>query len=234
VGQRSLDHFQRLGCPPEKLLFSPYCVDPSPFQCDAAARARYRPATRESLGIADGHTVLLFSGKLSDRKGPDLLLAAVKLLPVDLRQRVLVVFLGSGELEPLLRGLAKSPPEVRVLFLGFQNQTRLSRHYHAADLLVLPSRHSETWGLVVNEALHHGLPCVVSEDVGCAPDLIVPGVTGTIFRTASAESLAGRLQEALHLVGRPDVQDRCRRQVSGYSVERAAAGIAGAYAALAG
>jgi glycosyltransferase involved in cell wall biosynthesis len=233
VGRRSLDHFRRLGCPPEKLLFSPYCVDTGPFQCDEAARARFRPAAREGLGVADGQTVVLFSGKLSDRKGPDLLLSAVKQLPDALRQRMVVVFLGSGELRPLLTDLARRPPEVNALFLGFHNQTQLSRYYHAADLLVLPSRHSETWGLVVNEALHHGLPCVVSEGVGCAPDLIVPGATGAVCRTGSATSLAGGLQTTLGLAGRADVRERCRRQVSGYTVEKAAEGIAEAYTALA-
>jgi glycosyltransferase involved in cell wall biosynthesis len=232
VGQRSYDHFRRLGCPPEKLLFSPYCVDTSPFQCDEAARTRFRAATRQGLGITDAQFVLLFSGKLSARKGPDLLLSAVKQLPAGLRQRTVVLFLGSGELKAALHRLAEDAPEVRAQFLGFQNQTQLSRHYHAADLLVLPSRHSETWGLVVNEALHHGLPCVVSEDVGCAPDLIVPGQTGAVFETGSVAGLAACLQRSLDLVGRPDVQELCRRQVSGYTTERAAEGIAKAYAAL--
>jgi glycosyltransferase involved in cell wall biosynthesis len=41
----------------------------------------------------------------------------------------------------------------------------------AADCLVLPSDHGETWGLVVNEALASGLPCIVSDACGCAEDL---------------------------------------------------------------
>src|SRR5215472_10359248 len=92
---------------------------------------------------------------------------------------------------------AAETPQVRVEFLGFQNQSALSPYYHAADLLVLPSIHSETWGLVVNEALHHGLPCVASEAVGCAPDLIESGVTGYTFKSGSPNSLALVLQQAL-------------------------------------
>src|SRR5262249_33899940 len=181
VGQHSHNHFKRLGCPDEKLVFSPYCVDVSPFEPDEAARARCRPVVRQSLGITEMQTVLLFSGKLSPRKGPDLLLRAVKELPTEIRRHIMVVFLGSGELRETLQALAQSPPPIKVAFLGFQNQTLLSRYYHAADLLVLPSRHGETWGLVVNEALHHGLPCVLSEGVGCAPDLVESGVTGDLF-----------------------------------------------------
>ncbi|MGA2742887.1 MAG: glycosyltransferase, partial [Bryobacteraceae bacterium] len=102
-------------------------------------------------------------------------------------------------------------------------------YYHAADLLVLPSLHSETWGLVVNEALHHGLPCVVSEAVGCAPDLIQPGVTGEIAATGSAESLTAAIVRALPIVGRAEVREWCRAKVSGYTVQQAAQGIAQAY-----
>ena len=233
VGQHSLHHFKRLACPDDKLVFSPYCVDTSPFAGDEAARARLREVTRAQLDIAPDRRVLLFSGKLSARKGPDVLLEAVKRLPAEERQSSLVLFLGSGDMQEALREQARRAPAVEVVFAGFQNQTRLSAYYHAADMLVLPSQHSETWGLVVNEALFHGLPCVVSDGVGCGPDLIVPGATGEIFRSDSAAELASAVTRVAALIGRAEVRDQCRAAVARYSVERAAAGIADAYAAVA-
>ena len=137
--------------------------------------------------------MILFSGKLSPRKAPDLLLQAIRAVPSEIRDRMTVAFLGSGELRATLEQTATAPPPIAVRFLGFQNQSQLSPYYHAADLLALPSLHSETWGLVVNEALHHGLPCVVSDAVGCAPDLIEPGVTGEIAAAGSAENLAAAI-----------------------------------------
>jgi glycosyltransferase involved in cell wall biosynthesis len=59
----------------------------------------------------------------------------------------------------------------RASFAGFLNQTQVSRAYVAADCLVLPSDYDETWGLVVNEAMASGLPCIISNRCGCAPDL---------------------------------------------------------------
>jgi glycosyltransferase involved in cell wall biosynthesis len=56
-------------------------------------------------------------------------------------------------------------------FTGFLNQTQVSNAYVAADCLVLPSDYNETWGLVVNEAMASGLPCIMSDRCGCAPDL---------------------------------------------------------------
>jgi glycosyltransferase involved in cell wall biosynthesis len=232
VGHNSLQHFKRLACPEDKLVFSPYCVDTSPFAGDEATRARLRQATRAQLGICPDRRVLLFSGKLSARKGPDLLLRAIKQLPAAEREASLVLFLGSGEMQQALRAQARQTPAVDVVFAGFQNQTRLSAYYHAADVLVLPSHHSETWGLVVNEALFHGLPCVVSAGVGCAPDLIVSGQTGETFQTGSAADLAAALRRAATLVDRPELRAQCRAAVERYSVQHAAAGIAEAYAAV--
>jgi glycosyltransferase involved in cell wall biosynthesis len=234
IGERSILHFRRLGCADEKLVYSPYCVDASVFQADEAARDRLRPGVRERLDIGPDQVAVLFAGKLIRHKAPLMLLRSVKQLPEAVRRRLVMVFLGSGELEREASQIADAPPRIAVRFLGFQNQSQLSAYYHAADLLTLPSRHWETWGLVVNEGLHHGLPCVVSESVGCALDLVEPGVTGEVFQTSSEEDCARALERAFALVGRAEVREQCRRKVSPFTIERAAAGIAEAYRAVAG
>lgn len=65
-----------------------------------------------------------------------------------------------------------------------------------ADAFVLPSDTGETWGLVTNEAMLFRLPVVVSSEVGCAEDLVIPGETGYTF-TGGAVELADEL-EKLH------------------------------------
>ncbi len=229
VGKRSRKHFLCLGVSEERLYFSPYCVDAETFHLGEENRIRYRNAVRGDLGLADGQVALLFSGKLSPRKAPDLLVRAVKELAPGMRQRVVLVFLGDGPMRGELELLSQTPPELKAHFLGFQKQTHLSRYYHAADLLILPSQEQETWGLVVNEAMHHGLPCVVSDQVGCAPDLIEEGRTGEVFEAGSASSLRQALERAMGLVGREDVRAWCHEKVSGYTVERAAEGLARAF-----
>ncbi|MGA2134368.1 MAG: glycosyltransferase family 4 protein [Bryobacteraceae bacterium] len=231
VGRRSRAHFERLGIPQDRLVFSPYCVDTSAFRCDEEARLHLRAATRERLGILESDLVILFSGKLSPRKAPNLLFGAVESLARETGRRMTLAFLGSGELETGLRQMASASP-AGAHFLGFRNQSELSPYYHAADLLVLPSLHSETWGLVVNEALHHGVPCVVSDAVGCGPDLIEPGVTGEIATAGFQASLAAAIARALPLVDRRDIRERCREKAAGYTVEKAAAGIAEAFQAV--
>jgi len=172
---------------------------------------------------------VLLSGKLVGRKRPDLLLQAIKQLPSEQRELVHVVALGSGPEQPTLERFAGEWPPVTLTCVGFQNQTRLSAFYHAADVLVLPSSTAETWGLVVNEALHHGLLSVVSESVGSAPDLVHPGRTGAIFQTNSASSLSAALQRVWPMMNQPHVREHCRQLIGGYTVDKAAEGIAQAY-----
>ena len=172
--------------------------------------------------------MLLFSGKLIPRKAPELILEAVKLLPIEQRRSLLVVFMGEGELRDRIIEAGNTDPCVRTCVLGFQNQKNLSPYFHAADLMVLPSL-SETWGLVVNEALHHGVPCVASEAVGAAPDLIHRNSTGAVCQSGSASSLAAAITSVLPLLKRYDTRQACRRAVASYGVREAAKGIAQAF-----
>jgi glycosyltransferase involved in cell wall biosynthesis len=76
---------------------------------------------------------------------------------------------------------AGSPDGERVRFVGTRTGAELEATYAAADLLVLPSR-AEPYGMVVTEALAHGIPVLatavdgVPEALGTAPDGSVPGV----------------------------------------------------------
>lgn len=232
IGKHSYDHFRRLGSPGEKLVFSPYCVDTAPFRADENGRETLRQETRSRIGLRHDQIAILFSGKLTARKRPDLILEAVKLMPKEIRDRFALIFLGSGEMADSLAQSADADPATQVFFAGFQHQGDLSAFYHAADLFVLPSQESETWGVVVNEALHHGLPCILSDAVGSALDLIGAGKTGFTFRSGSAPELSSALQAATGMLGRAEIRDICRKKVGSYTVEMAAMGIAEAYGSL--
>ncbi len=102
-----------------------------------------------------------------------------------------LLFAGSGELTQRLRERA-ALLGIPVHFTGFLNQSELWRAYIPADAFVLPSTNRETWGLVTNEAMIFGLPAIVSDQVGCGPDLVVDGQTGYIF-TGEALGLAEKM-----------------------------------------
>lgn len=232
IGVHSRRHYERLA-PGVPTYTAPYCVDVTPFQTDEIARTEFRPKTRASLSIQEEQIAILFSGKLIAKKNPLLLIRAIQQLPKEVRGKMVVLFLGDGELRPAVETLAAGNPAVATRFVGFQNQSALSPYYHAADLLVLPSAFGETWGLVVNESLHHGVPAIVSDRVGCAPDLIVPGKTGAVFPSESVEGLAQALQRVQPLIGNAQIRTDCRAHIEGYSIHSAAQGIATAFHAIA-
>ena len=161
VGERSLAHFRRLQVSDQRLVFSPYCVDLTTFAPTEEDRLALREPTRARLGAGPRDLVIVFSGKLVERKDPMTLVTAAKELPEDLRQRIVLCFMGTGELGEELARACTAAPSLRAQFPGFIPQRGMSEYYHAADLSVLPSVRDETWGLVVNEALAHGVPAIV-------------------------------------------------------------------------
>jgi glycosyltransferase involved in cell wall biosynthesis len=194
------------------ISFAPNSVDHERF---AARPAVSRPELLARWGLASVHPVILFSGKLIPRKRPLDLVAAVKLL----HQEVTVIFVGDGSLAEQVRDALD--PATGVV-TGFVNQTMLPAYYHAADVLVLPSE-AETWGLVVNEAMAAGTLPVVSDRVGCAPDL-VSGV-GEIFRCGDIPELAAALGRALTRISDPGRREEVRQHAARYGLDRTAAGF---------
>ena len=117
--------------------------------------------------------------------------------------------------------------EVQVVFAGFVNQAEIGAYYAAADCLILPSRFGETWGLVVNEALQFGVPCLVSNKVGCGPDLIQSGRTGYIFESGRHDSLLECMLKIENLMfsQRRSIIENCLLVSELYSAGVAAAGL---------
>lgn len=219
VGQRNREYLKHYGAPSQRLFFSPHCVDNDAFRAASEATRRTLTPARH----------VLFVGKLIERKRPfDLLQAAARLAaegrPVD------VAFAGSGDQQDALAAAAAASG-VRAHFHGFVNQSELPGIYAAADVIVLPSDGRETWGLVVNEAMACGVPAVVSDAVGCGPDLVEPGLTGAVFPLGNVAALADGIDKVLAL-DRARTRQALAERMETYSPARAAQGIAGAASAL--
>src|ERR1700679_2509120 len=83
-----------------------------------------------------------------------------------------------------------------IRFCGFRNQSELPAFFDIASVFVLPARH-EPWGLVVNEAMNAARAVVISDDVGCHPDLVRDGVEGFVFPIGDVDALAETLLRVL-------------------------------------
>jgi glycosyltransferase involved in cell wall biosynthesis len=228
-GKRVADYLRHFGVDAVRVFAAPHCVDNERFARQAAHHQgpSARAAARACMGLGAQDWVVLFVGKLDSNKRPlDLLHAMARLGP---GASVLVV--GTGALESACRDEAERLG-VRATWAGFLNQSQLGRAYAVGDCLALPSA-GETWGLVVNEALATGLPCVVSDAVGSAPDLVTAGDTGEIFRAGSPEALAAALGRVrTRARDGHDHGPACRARAAAYSFEQATAGLLAACRAV--
>ena len=227
IGRNARQHYLAHGIPVENIFWSPYCVDSKLFDRQAREYLPQRGELRHTLGFADTDIVFLFSAKLIPKKDPLTLVRAFQAIPESQRQMFGLIIVGDGELRSEVETACRKALGERAVFVGFINQSQIGQFYAAADCLVLPSVWGETWGLVVNEALQFGMPAIVSDRVGCHPDLIVEGETGYIFPAGDAQALKNRiLQTAAWLKqSRTSIAERCRQQVAGYTVKQAADGI---------
>jgi glycosyltransferase involved in cell wall biosynthesis len=217
VGQRSRAYWLRYGYPISRLFFSPHCIDTHWFAARATPQAR--ADLRAQLDIGSTAKVVLFAGKLVALKRPvDVISAAARLRAEGRNLCVLVA--GAGPLESEMRAAARATG-VPIHMLGFCNQNAMPNAYAAADVLVLPSGR-ETWGLVANEALACGLPIVLSDAVGSAPDLAGDGSAGRTFPLANVGALAHAIGQ---LLDSPPSSGAMAEKSAAFSLEHAVDGI---------
>ena len=218
VGTRSREYLRHFNVPDPLIFDSPHAIDNASFA--AAAADVERADARRELGAGDGDFLVLFAGKFIDVKRPlDLIAAAARL-----GERVAVAMAGNGPLMAQTRAEAQRLG-VRVVWCGVLNQGAMPRALAAADCVALPSQ-SETWGLIVNEALAVGTPCVVSDRVGCAPDLVRDDISGAVHAVGDVGSLTSALTRVRDgLRGGVINRESCRNVVATHTLERAADGL---------
>ena len=223
IGELNREHYLRHGLRDRQLYRVPYCV-PDPFRdMPLQEKQNRRTDLRERMGVKPSECLVSFFGKLIPKKNPDLLIEAYGLLDNDLRNRIRILYVGSGEMEKELRTKSHGVG-CQAQFAGFINQSALPDYYLASDIVILPSRRAgETWGLVVNESLHAGCGVIVSEAVGCSAEFgewervrVIP--VGNATACASA---------ILELATKDRSFNWCSEKMEAYSLETAATTLAG-------
>jgi glycosyltransferase involved in cell wall biosynthesis len=112
----------------------------------------------------------IFIGRLSEVKNINMLVDLFNHL-----EEYMLTIIGSGPLEKELKDKAKS----NIVFKGQIANEKLDAYFENNDILILPSI-SETWGLVVEEAIYFGMPVIVSSNCGVS-ELVKDGVNGYLI-----------------------------------------------------
>jgi len=190
AGEWSREYFAHYGARPDRIFLVPHVID---AEYMAFESQRFR-AKRSEFGrqwrLREDSIVFLFVGKFTETKRPMDFVRAVHAASRDERS-VEGLMVGDGPLRGACEDFVRSQ-HAPISFAGFLNQSQIVRAYACSDVLVVPSD-GETWGMVVNEAMACRLPCLVSDRVGCHPDLILPGETGVVFPHRNVPALTASI-----------------------------------------
>jgi glycosyltransferase involved in cell wall biosynthesis len=189
VGKNSKDYFLKHGLKEKSLVYAPHAIDNERFIDSNRKYDSVAIQWQQDLGIKKEDIVFLYAGKFESKKDPEILINAANHLNSD---KYKFIFAGDGFLKNQLYEMANK--NINIVFLPFQNQSIMPVLYRLCDVFVLPSKGpGETWGLGVNEAMACSRAILVSDKVGCAPDLVQNGKNGYIFKAGDIEDLVKRI-----------------------------------------
>lgn len=126
----------------------------------------------------------LFCGRLSEDKGPNIILQAAAQLPKEIGFHIV----GTGEMQNELANIVKSMNLKNVKLCGFLKGTKLRNEYQNCIALIAPSKVFETFALTVMEAFMHGKP-VIASNLGGIADLVEHGKTGFLITPQNTDEL---------------------------------------------
>lgn len=197
AGTRHRNYLRQLGMPDNR-IFTGYDVVDNEYFWSGAKRIRAEASLwREKLGLPD-YYFLSSARFIRSDSGIDRVKNIHRLLDAfatfhrcSSRKEWGLVILGGGELQIEIEAqIADLGLTGKVLLPGFRQYPELPAYYGLASVFVHASV-KDTWGLVVNEAMASGLPVLVSERSGCAPDLVENGRNGYTFDPYDVDALAG-------------------------------------------
>lgn len=194
-GSRAADYLVQLGLQSDRIFIGYDVVDNAYFAAAARPARSAADETRAKLKLPRSY--FLACARFVRKKNLSTLLKAYGQYRAGHGHAAWkLVLVGDGELRPALEAEARELGiDDDIVFPGFVDYQTLPAYYGLASAFILPSS-VEQWGLVVNEAMASGLPVLVSNRCGCAPDLVDEGINGFTFDPYDVEvlaSLMGRL-----------------------------------------
>lgn len=147
---------------------------------------------REKHGIGKEKKIILYFGRILERKGLDVLINAFAKIEKNFNN-VFLLICGDGEYKSNCNILIEKLKISNFLFTGTVQPELRSDYYKQSNLFVLPSKFihggNEAWGLSLNEAMQCAKPVVSTTAVGSAYDLIKNGYNGYIVEQNNYEKL---------------------------------------------
>ena len=200
-GTPQAEYLARLGLPVERIFKGYDVVDNRHFEDQAVESRKQKAEIRQKYSLPERY--FLASARFTEKKNLPRLLRAHALYRSQSASRLApcasrpapwdLVLLGDGPLRAQLTALrSELGSEHCVHFAGARAYEELPSFYGLASAFIHAST-TEQWGLVVNEAMACGLPVLVSNRCGCAPDLVREDRNGFTFDPCDIGVLAERM-----------------------------------------
>ncbi len=199
-GKPHIDYLVKLGMLKSNIFTGCDAIDNEYFRSGAYAIREKASDYRESLDLPDNY--FLTSCRFITEKNIQRLIKAYALYKNKAKESYWkLVLLGDGELRPdILQTIANCEVNDDIILPGFIQYPGLPIYYALASCFILSSI-SESWGLVINEAMASGLPVLVSDRCGCSKDLVKPGQNGFTFNPLDLEEIA----DLMHLISQKEI-----------------------------
>ena len=222
AGTRHRDYMISLGMKSENIFVMKGVggVDRELYERNVAKFRMDKPKLCSRLGVSPKN--FLYVGRLSPEKNIIFLLKAYGRLKHQGAENWGLILVGDGPQREEIENFITENKIDNIFLPGFKQKEELPLFYAISDVFVLPSI-SETWGLVVDEAMVSGLPVLVSNRCGCYPDIVQDGINGFSFDPFNGEELFRSMKDIA--LGELDLKEMGRASleiIKDYAPEKSA------------
>ena len=137
----------------------------------------------------DDKLIFMTVGFVESRKGQDVLVEAITMLPLDIRTRCRFYIVGKNTSAMAQDLMEKASYISEIIFTGMVKDVH--EYMVNSDVLICPSR-EDPMPAACTEAMMHGIPCIVSDIAGTA-EYITPEENGWVFQSENADDLADKI-----------------------------------------
>lgn len=218
TGCETTNFLKFYGAKEENIFYYPFTsLFESEIKPNIIINNKQKAEIRNKLNIQEGDFIILSVGQFIHRKGFDILIKAFEIAKKEIPEIKLFI-IGGNATEEYLDIIKKSSIK-DVYFFPFTDKNVLSEYYLASDLFILATR-EDIWGLVINEALGHGIPTLTTNRCIAGLEMLPPEC---IFPVESIDVLAAKI---VKLYKNPDLLEELKEKAIGisykYTIEKSA------------
>ncbi len=217
-GELSKEYFIKLGMPEEKIVIKPNVTDNEFWEKETEKYSRKRDEIIRKEGFKNKN--FIYVGRFAPEKNLFFLLDAFKEIKKSKEAEGWgLIMVGDGSQREELMKYVEKEKIKDVFFIPFKQKEELPKYYAISDVLLLPSL-SETWGIVVNEAMASGLIPLVSKRCG-AIDLLKPCREEFVFDPLNLNDFIEKIKRVMNFLERDFHKNKIVKNIHEYTTDYA-------------